>query len=61
MLSIHLVLLTLCSINVYLQSSDPDLWTLELPPSQDTSVGCMAGVHIFADGMTEEGRENEDR
>ena len=43
------------------QSSDPDLWTLDLPPSQDTSVGYMVGARIHEDGSVEQGRENEDR
>lgn len=43
------------------QSSDPDLWTLDLPPSQETSVGYAVGARIFEDGSVELGRENEDR
>lgn len=43
------------------QSSDPDLWTLDLPPSQETSVGYTVGARIFEDGSVELGRENEDR
>ena len=44
-----------------LQSTDPDAWTLDLPPSPDISVGSSQGARILEDGSLEVTRENEDR